>query len=120
MSPPAPALPFSLSPQHGPAARTAPPGPGPGRNHGNDPWIRAGKIHCPCSAPLRAKTRTRPPQRPGRWRKPPRIPRRRKVGSAGMEAAVRLILRGRRGVSSAPSQSPRRRAGPAGGCQGKS
>lgn len=47
----------------------------------------------------------------------------RKGGSSGMEMAVKLILRGRRGVSFAPSRTPRvaqERAGPVSGCQGKS
>lgn len=104
MSPPAPALPFQPQPParrrhstpgtfcyvfaRGPSATAS-----PLRNPVNDPWIRAGKIHRPRSAPLRARTRTR---RLGRWRKPPpAFPRRRKVGSAGMEMAVKLILRGR-------------------------
>lgn len=38
----------------------------PLRNPVNDPWIRAGKIHCPCSPLPRAKTRTQPPRRLGR------------------------------------------------------
>lgn len=47
---------------------------GPCRDHVNDPRIRAGKICCPSSALLPAKTRTRLPRRLGRWRKPPHVP----------------------------------------------
>lgn len=43
-------------------------------NHVNDPRIRAGKIRCPCSALLRAKTRAWLPRMLGQWRKPPHPP----------------------------------------------